>query len=130
MRKKMITSITKLMNTDINPYQAHVYFNMHVLKSVFFSCAVVHLAKKQIAELKRTYEAPLLRKLQLSTRFPKELLYVWKLWLGVGLLAPKTVLAILKLKVYIEYKRIKRKVTKFIEIHEDLVDNESGLTTN
>lgn len=36
----------------------------------------------------------------------------------------------LKLKIYIGYKRIERKVTKFIEIHEDLVDNESGLTTN
>ena len=46
MRKKMITSITKLMNTDINPYQAHVYFNMYMLKSIFFGCAVVHLTNK------------------------------------------------------------------------------------
>ena len=37
---------------------------------------------------------------------------------------------ILKLKVYIGYKQIKRNITKFIEIHEDLVDYESGLTTN
>jgi len=35
MRKKMITSIIKLMNTDINLYQAHVYFNMHMLKKCF-----------------------------------------------------------------------------------------------
>ena len=104
MKKKMITFITKLMNTDINPHQAHVYFNMYVLKSVFFDCAVVHLTKKQIAELKRTYEVPLLRKLQLSTRFPKELLYARKSWLGVGLLALETVLAMLKLKVCIGYK--------------------------
>ena len=36
MRKKMITSITKLMITDINLYQAHIYFNMYMLKSIFF----------------------------------------------------------------------------------------------
>ena len=100
----MITSIIKLMNTDINPYQAHVYFNMHILKSVFFSCIVVHLTNKQIAELKKIYEVPLLHKLQLSTRFSKELLYARKSWLGVELLAPETVLAMLKLKVYIGYK--------------------------
>lgn len=75
MRKKMITSITKLMNTDINPYQVYVYFNMYILKSFFFSCTVVHLTNKQIAELKRIHEVLLLYKLQLSTRFPKELLY-------------------------------------------------------
>ena len=130
MRKKMITSITKIMNTNINLYQAHVYFNIYMLKSIFFSCAVVHLINKQIAELKRIYKVPLLRKLQLSTRFPKELLYIWKSWLGVGLLAPEIVLAILKLKVYIRYKRVKRNITKFIKIHKDLVDNESRLTTS
>ena len=92
------------MNTDINSYQAYVYFNMYILKSVFFSCAVVHLTNKQIVELKRIYEVPLLRKLQLSTRFPKELLYIQKLRLRVGLLAPETVLVILKLKVHIGYK--------------------------
>ena len=101
-----------------------------MLKSIFFGCAVVHLTNKQIAELKRIYKAALLCKLQLSTRFPKELLYARKSWLGVELLAPKIVLAILKLKVYIGYKQIERKVTKFIKIHEDLVDNKSRLTTN
>ena len=49
IRKKMITSITKLMNTDINPYQGHAYFNMYILKSVLFGCRVVHLTNKQIA---------------------------------------------------------------------------------
>ena len=40
---KMITSITKLMSTDINLFQAYVYFNIYMLKSVFFSYTVVYL---------------------------------------------------------------------------------------
>ena len=35
MRKKLHTSITKLMNVDINPCQAAVYFNVCMLTSVF-----------------------------------------------------------------------------------------------
>ena len=36
MRKKLHISITKLINTDVNSYQAVVYYNVYMTKSVFF----------------------------------------------------------------------------------------------
>ena len=39
MRKKMATAITNIMNMDINAYQAGVFFNMYMIKSVFLGAA-------------------------------------------------------------------------------------------
>ena len=44
-------SITKLMNTDINPYQVAVYYNIHMIKSVHFGYGVMELNEKQEKEL-------------------------------------------------------------------------------
>ena len=35
MKEKMIESIAKLNNTEINPYLVHLYFNAYLLKKVF-----------------------------------------------------------------------------------------------
>ena len=52
----MIDSIKKLMAMKITLYQVYVYFNMYMLKSVFFGAAIIEINKKQIKELKRIYE--------------------------------------------------------------------------
>ena len=36
MKKKMIESTTKLMNTRVNTFQTYLFFNMHMTRSVFF----------------------------------------------------------------------------------------------
>ena len=36
MHKKLHISITKVMNTNVNSYQAAVYYNVYMIKSVFF----------------------------------------------------------------------------------------------
>ena len=41
MRKKIHMSITKLVNAHTNPYQTTIYFNVHVITSVFFGCGIV-----------------------------------------------------------------------------------------
>ena len=43
MQQKMVTSIKKSMNTELTPYQTHVYFNIYILKSVFFGRGVIEL---------------------------------------------------------------------------------------
>ena len=36
MKKKMHQSIIKFMSLDVNNYQAAIYFNMYIIKSMFF----------------------------------------------------------------------------------------------
>ena len=57
------------MNLDVNTYQVVVYYNVHMIKSVFFGCRVINITKKQEKELKRLYEEPILRKMDFSTKF-------------------------------------------------------------
>ena len=54
------------MNMDINAYQAGMYFNVYMIKSVYFGCGVIELNKQQENELRRLYEEPMLVKLGLS----------------------------------------------------------------
>ena len=52
-----------------------MYFNIYFITSVYFSAGIIELNDKQEKELQRIYEALILRKLGLSEKFPKELLY-------------------------------------------------------
>ena len=48
---KIVTSVKKLMNTELTPYQTYMYFNMYMLKSVFFGGGVIELNQAQEKEL-------------------------------------------------------------------------------
>ena len=85
-----------------------------MLKSIFFGVAVIEINDKQIKELKRIYKLLLFTKLKLSKTFPKGILYSRKLFLGVGLISPEIVIAISILKIYLEYKRVKRNISYII----------------
>ena len=76
MRKKAHKSVTKLIVTSIKIDQAYMYFNSYFLTSVYFGVGIIELTKVQEDELKSLYKAPILKKLGLSIKFPKELLYV------------------------------------------------------
>ena len=69
VRKKMIVTIRKLMRTEMKTYQAHMYYNVYMLTNVFFGCGIVQFNAKQIKELKRIYELPMIRKLGLGDNF-------------------------------------------------------------
>ena len=70
IRSKMAALITKLMNLEINSYQASIYYHVYMIKAVFFGCRVVELYLKEEEELKRIYKKLLLQKLGLSKKFP------------------------------------------------------------
>jgi len=104
MRAKMHKSITKIMNMDINSYQASVYYNIYMIRLVFFGCGVIELHIREEKELRRICEEPLLVKLGLSKKFPWAALYTRKSALGVGLMKPSTIIAMLKMKQYVGNK--------------------------
>jgi len=63
-------------------------------------------------------EAILLKKLGLSKKFPRRILYAKKSELGVGILKPSTIISILALKLYIGHKRKEDKISRIIEINK------------
>ena len=113
---------------DINSYQACMYFNVYMIKSVFFGCGVIELNLKEEKELKRIYKEPMLIKLGFSKKFPRIVLYTRKSALGVELMQLSTIIAILKLKSYIGNKRKQRNTTKSINIQEEYQEIEVGRT--
>ena len=66
--------------------------------------------------LKNMYGPTILRKLQLSEKFPRKVLYSIKTSLEVELLAPRTIVDILVLKLYVGYQRVDLKLEKIIKI--------------
>ena len=99
-----------------------------MLKSMFFGVVIVDLNGKQIKELKRIYEAPILAKLRLSKTFPKALLYTRKSFLGVGLIALEIAIMMEKIKVYLGYKRVYHNFTNILKIGEEIVESLSRIT--
>ena len=71
--------------------------------------------------MKSIYEPVILNKLRLSKTFPRKLLYTKKISIRLGLLQPKTVLAKLSIKQFLENIRINNNVSKIIVICEELV---------
>ena len=65
----------------------------------------------------------MLIKLQLSKNFPKKLLYVRKVFLGIGLLYPKIVLVILAMKLYLGYRRVRKNVINMIEMSKEYIES-------
>ena len=103
--KKLHISITKLINTDINSYQATKYYNAYIIKSVYFGYGIFELIPGQEKELKRLYEEPLLIKLGLSQNFLWKVLYSRKSALGIGIMKPSSIINILRAKLYLGNKR-------------------------
>ena len=130
MRKKLYISITKMMNTDVNAYQAAVYYNVYMIKSVFFGCGIIELNEQQERELRRIYKEPLLLKLGLSRKFPRDVLYSRKSALGVGIMKPSTIIDILKAKLYLGNARRKGVTYEAIKLQEEYLKVEAGCEIN
>ena len=92
---------SKLTQTNINPFQASIYYNTCMIESVYVGCVIVDLNDEQERELKITCEEPLLIKLGLSRKFPRNVLCSRKSALGVRIMTPKTIIDILKEKKHI-----------------------------
>jgi len=127
IRKKMNESVTKLMATSITTQQAYLYFNIYLISSVYFGAEIISLNKKQCKELKKIYEEPILVKLKLSRKLPRELLYTQRVELGIGLISPKIAIAVATLRLYFSNMRMASDVSKMIAINEEYTTIESGL---
>ena len=114
------------MNMDLNSYQAAMYFNVYMIKSVYFGCGIVELNKQQENELGRIYEEPMLLKLGLSRKFPRTALYSRKSALGVGLILPSTLIAVLKLKLYVGNIRKLGNAADSIKVQKGYQEVEAG----
>ena len=108
------------MNIDINSYQAAMYFNVYMIKSVYFRCRMVNMNQQQEKELQRICKEPILIKLGLSRKFPRTVLCSRKSVLGVGLMLPSALIATLKLKLCIRNKRAENRIATLLSINEEL----------
>ena len=99
---------------------------MYMIKSAFFGCGVIDITKKQDLALRQIYEEPLLLKLGLSRKFPRKVLYSRKSALGVGIMTPMTIIAILKAKLCLGNARMKGVTNEAIHLHEEFLAIEAG----
>ena len=126
MKEKMCRAMSRLKGTSISIANAYVFFNMYLIKQVYFGCGIIELLPAQEKILLHICESTLLKKLRLSEKFPRRILYARKSELGVGILKPTTMIAILALKLYLGHKRNKDRISKIIEINEKNVAYQYG----
>ena len=112
--------MAKLLKTKLTALLTYIYFNAYLMKSVYFRCGIYQLDNKQEQILKNIYENLFLWKLQLSEKMLREVLYARKKALGVGIVAPSTVIDTLTLKLYIGNKRVKNRIAGLLSIIEEM----------
>jgi len=98
---------------------ASMHYNMYLCKKVYFGSGVLSLNQKQEDILKKIYEPVILKKMGLSEKFPRLMLYSRKTALGVGLMSPNTIISTLALKLYLGHNRSKSELSKVININEE-----------
>ena len=119
MVNKMKEAIGRLKNTSIMILTALIYYNMYLSKKVYFGSGIFALNSKQANILKKIYEPVILRKMGLSEKFPRSVLYLRKSALGVELMSPDTIVSSLALKLYAGHNRYKSELSKIIRINEE-----------
>lgn len=118
MKSKMYRAMSKLRSTSISVANAYIFFNMYLIIQVYFGCGIIILSPKQEEILMQISESILLKKLGLSEKFPRKIIYAQKSELGVGILKPTIIIAILALKLYLSYKRNEDRISNIIMINE------------
>jgi len=99
MVNKMRDAIGALKQTTLAVSTASMYYNMYLIKKVYYGSGIYVINKRQEKILKSIYESVILNKMGLSIKFPRKVLYARKSALGVGLMAPRTIMSILALKL-------------------------------
>ena len=130
MKEKMIEAVFKLKNAKMVMPTTHLHYNMHLIKKAHFGCRIVHLTECQEKVLKKICEPILLKKLGLSENFPRSVLCSRKNALGVGLLAPRTIVDSLAIKLCLDHRRMNDRIAKVIQINEDNAQLQHGFSKN
>ena len=103
MKEKLAKAIFKLHSISIHLQLIYMFFNAYLIASIYFRCGVIKIIEKQELELMKIYKKIVLRKLRLSEKFPRVILYSRKTLLGLGLLKPSIIIKTLVLKLYAEH---------------------------
>ena len=70
----------------------------------------------------------MIRKLGIGDYLPSKLLHVQKPRLGIGLIEPNTVIDTLEIRLCVGNKRLEGDVSKIVEVHEENIFIDSGMT--
>jgi len=130
MKDKLERAMYKLRDIPITVSNAYLFYNMYLTTQVYFGCGIVTISPKQEKILIELSESILLKKLRLSVKFPRALLYARKSALGVGLMKPSTILAFLALQLYFGHKRKDDMTAKMIQVIEDNESVQYGYNSN
>jgi len=69
MEEKIKEAIRKFKLINIYLSLVHVYFNVYLMKKVYFRCGIVLITELQENKLKKLYKLTILKKLRLSEKF-------------------------------------------------------------
>ena len=127
---KMEESIKKMMHTSLQVHEVRTFFHTYLIKKVFFGCGIFNLSEKQERILESIYETPILRKMGLSIKFPRTLMYVSTEKMGLGLLRPKTIMNQLQTKMLVGHCRIRSETYNLVQILHETIQFQYGLSTN
>ena len=130
MVDKLNEAMSKLKKVPISIVNAHLYYNMYLLRRVYFGCGIMQLMPNQEKELIKISEPILLKKMGLSINFPRKLLYARKSALGVGLIKPSTMILILSMRLYAGHVRAGDRISNIIRINEENAMFQNGYSSN
>ena len=119
--EKLQKSITALMSSRINAFQAFMHFNMYMVCSMYFGCCAIDLNMIKYDELRKACKIVMVKKLNLEATFPRRLLYARHTAIGVGLLQPHIIVAMATLKQYISNIRLMYNIEQMIIKIEELI---------
>ena len=96
--------VAKLNNTVLHLNLTYLYFNIYLLKNIFFRCRIVNLNEKQEKELQRMCKEMIAIKLRLRQKFSRYVLHTRRNVIGIGLIKLNTAITILTTKLFIGNK--------------------------
>jgi len=117
--EKMQEALYKLKSIPLSIANTYMYYNMYLMRKVYFRCGIITIMPNQEKILMKISKSILLRKMDLSKKFPRKMLYARKSALGVELMKPLRMVAILSLKLYMGHVRAQDRIANIIKINEE-----------
>ena len=103
---KMEESIRNICKTLMAAQLTHLHVYSYFMSNFCFGCGIMDMTDAQDKELRRTYEKRLARKLGSGRKFPRKMLCGGVTAMGVKIVAPKTEISALTLKLCFSHKRM------------------------
>ena len=98
-----------------------------MLTSVYFGSGIIELDEKEEIELMRIIELALLRKMSLSTKFSRTVMYESQNILGLGFMKLSTMIAAQMIKIHVGNVRLETKTSILIKSLNKYNIVESGI---